>query len=125
MTIYPVLIAPLFNKYEPLEDGDIKQSIEELAKKVEFPLTKIFSVDGSKRSAHSNAYFFGFFKSKRIVLYDTLLKQVNKEELLAILGHEIGHWKLWHTIQGFVISQLYTFCLLLYFSTVQKATKNL
>jgi hypothetical protein len=118
---------------------------------------------GSRRSAHSNAYFYGFFKSKRIVLYDTLLKQVELPELLAILGHEIGHWKvrvcgrcissrqlsllitdhhhngtavsshpypypfslslsplqLWHTIQGFIISQLYTFCLFLTFSHVQ------
>lgn len=119
MTVFPTVIAPLFNKYTPLEDGEIKQAIEDLAKKVEFPLTQLFSVDGSKRSAHSNAYFYGFFKSKRIVLYDTLLKQVNKEELLAILGHEIGHWKLWHTVQGFFISQLYTFCLFAAFAHVQ------
>ena len=119
MTIYPTLIAPLFNKYTKLEDGEVKTAIENLAKKVDFPLTNIFSVDGSRRSAHSNAYFYGFFKSKRIVLYDTLLKQVELGELLAILGHEIGHWKLWHTIQGFVITQLYTFCLFLVFSMVQ------
>lgn len=119
LTIYPVWIAPLFNKYTKLEDGEVKTAIEALAKEVNFPLTNLFSVDGSKRSAHSNAYFYGFFKNKRIVLYDTLLKQVELDELLAILGHEIGHWKLWHTIQGFVISQLYTFCLFLAFSYVQ------
>jgi len=90
-----------------------------LAKSVSFPLTNIFSVDGSRRSAHSNAYFYGFFKNKRIVLYDTLLKQVELDELLAILGHEIGHWKLWHTIQGFFISQGYTFALFWFFSFVQ------
>jgi STE24 endopeptidase len=67
---------------------------------------QIYSVDGSRRSAHSNAYFYGFFKSKRIVLFDTLIKQVKLPELLAILGHEIGHWKLGHTIQGFIISQV-------------------
>lgn len=119
MTIYPTLIAPLFNKYTKLEDGEVKTAIEDLAKSVQFPLTNLFTVDGSRRSAHSNAYFYGFFKNKRIVLYDTLLKQVELPELLAILGHEIGHWKLWHTIQGFVISQLYTFTLFLSFSYVQ------
>ena len=94
MTIYPVWIAPLFNKYTKLEEGPVKTAIEDLAKSVSFPLTNLFSVDGSRRSAHSNAYFYGFFKNKRIVLYDTLLKQVETEELLAILGHEIGHWKV-------------------------------
>lgn len=119
MTIYPVYIAPLFNKYTKLEDAEVMKAIEKLAKKVDFPLTQVFQVDGSKRSAHSNAYFYGFFKNKRIVLYDTLLKQVTQDELLAILGHEIGHWYLWHTIQGFFISQIYTFCLFLAFSHVQ------
>eukprot|EP01035_Chromulina_nebulosa_P021089 gene21089-27328_t len=97
MTIFPVYIAPLFNKYTRLESGPIYQAIEGLAEKVKFPLTEIYVVDGSKRSAHSNAYFYGFFKNKRIVLYDTLISQVSQPELLAILGHEIGHWKLWHT----------------------------
>mmetsp|Transcript_26156 Transcript_26156/g.43581 ORF Transcript_26156/g.43581 Transcript_26156/m.43581 type:complete len:464 (+) Transcript_26156:53-1444(+) len=121
MTVYPTLIAPLFNKYTRLEDGEVKTAIENLAKQVEFPLTNLFTVDGSRRSAHSNAYFYGFFKNKRIVLYDTLLKQVELPELLAILGHEIGHWKLWHTFQGFFISQLYTFALFLAFSYVQNS----
>jgi STE24 endopeptidase len=89
-----------------------------LAKTVDFPLTQIFEVDGSRRSAHSNAYFYGFFKNKRIVLYDTLLKQVNLPEVKAILGHEMGHWKLWHSVQGFVISQAYTLALFLAFSYV-------
>jgi STE24 endopeptidase len=119
MTIFPVWIAPLFNKYTPLENGPLYEAIEKLAKSVDFPLTKIFLVDGSKRSAHSNAYFYGFFKNKRIVLYDTLVEQVEQPELLAILGHEIGHWRLWHTIQGFVIAQVYSFCLFLAFSFVQ------
>ena len=62
MTVYPTLIAPLFNKYTKLEDGEVKTAIEELAKQVSFPLTNLFTVDGSKRSGHSNAYFYGFFK---------------------------------------------------------------
>jgi STE24 endopeptidase len=65
-------------------------------------------VDGSKRSSHSNAYMFGFGSNKRIVLYDTLMKQASTEEIVGILGHELGHWKMWHTIQGFVVTQLYT-----------------
>ena len=119
MTIYPTVIAPLFNKFTPLSKGPLYEAIEKLAKRVDFPLTKLFVVDGSKRSAHSNAYFYGFFKNKRIVLFDTLVEQVEQPELLAILGHEIGHWKLWHTQQGFIITQVYTFALFLAFSYVQ------
>jgi STE24 endopeptidase len=78
MTIYPTLIAPLFNKYTKLDQGPVYEAIEALAKRVNFPLTQIFVVDGSKRSQHSNAYFYGFLKSKRIVLFDTLLKQVSR-----------------------------------------------
>jgi STE24 endopeptidase len=125
MFIFPEYIAPWFNKYEPLTDGPLYSAIETLANRddVKFPLTKLFVMDGSKRSAHSNAFFYGFFKNKRIVLFDTLIKQVDTEELLAILGHEIGHWKLWHTIQGLVISQLYLFLQFLYFSYVQNSAE--
>jgi len=108
MTIYPVLIMPMFNKYEPLPEGKLKNHIYELAGKLKFPLTKLFVMDGSKRSSHSNAFMFGFFKNKRIVLFDTLMEQVHDNEILAILGHELGHWKMGHTLTNFVISQLYT-----------------
>ncbi|TMW67133.1 hypothetical protein Poli38472_012249 [Pythium oligandrum] len=111
VTIYPVLIMPLFNKFTPLEKGELRTRIEALASSLKFPLAKLFVVDGSKRSSHSNAYFFGFFKSKRIVLFDTLLEQATHDEIVAILGHELGHWKLWHTMQGFIIQQVYTFAL--------------
>jgi len=104
LTIYPTLIAPLFNKFTELEEGEVKTAIYELAKKNEFPLTKLYVVDGSARSAHSNAYFYGFFKNKRIVIYDTLLKQVTKEELVSILGHELGHWKMRHTVVNMFIA---------------------
>lgn len=107
MTLYPVLIMPLFNKFKPLEEGALRTRIETLAASLQFPLTKLFVTDGSKRSSHSNAYFFGFFKSKRIVLFDTLLEQATHDEIVAILGHELGHRKLWHTMQGFVIQQIY------------------
>jgi len=107
MTVYPVLIMPLFNKYEKLPEGDLKDEIFALAGRLEFPLTNLFMMDGSKRSSHSNAFMFGFFKNKRIVLFDTLMQQVHDSEILAILGHELGHWKMGHTVTNFVISQLY------------------
>jgi len=108
MTILPVVIMPLFNKYEPLPDSPLKTSIYELADRLNYPLKKLFVVDGSKRSSHSNAYMYGFGRNKRIVLYDTLLTQVKEGEVLAILGHELGHWKLGHTVTNFVVSQVYT-----------------
>ena len=107
MTIVPVYIMPLFNKFEPLPDGRLREQICALAATLKFPLTKLFVVDGSKRSSHSNAYLFGFGKNKRIVLFDTLLKQVSDDEVLAILGHELGHWALWHTATNFVVTQVY------------------
>jgi len=107
MTIVPVFIMPLFNKYEPLQDGPLKTQIYELAGRLKYPLTKLFVMDGSKRSSHSNAFMFGFGKNKRIVLFDTLLEQVHDDEILAILGHELGHWKLGHTLANFAITQIY------------------
>lgn len=107
MTVYPVVIMPMFNKYETLPDGKLKDEIYALAGRLEFPLTNLFQMDGSKRSSHSNAFMFGFFKNKRIVLFDTLMQQVQDSEILAILGHELGHWKMGHTVTNFVISQLY------------------
>lgn len=186
MTVYHDYIAPWFDRFMQLPDGNLRTSIEKLASSVEFPLKKILVVEGSKRSAHSNAYFFGFFKNKRIVLFDTLLKEspfekekleeekakkeqfqqedkaandavakdsedkneengsedkneenssedtkvnenepemldneetVNQcekkqdkgcsdEEILAVLGHELGHWKLNHTLKHLLIGQV-------------------
>jgi STE24 endopeptidase len=106
LTIYPVFIAPLFNKYTPLEEGELRQKIEELASSLKFPLKKLFVVDGSKRSAHSNAYMYGFFKNKRIVLYDTLINQCNEDQVTAVLAHELGHWKLGHTKFLFLGTQI-------------------
>ncbi|KAL4466165.1 hypothetical protein ABPG72_011043 [Tetrahymena utriculariae] len=111
MLIYPNFIAPLFNKYEELPEGDLKNGINKLAEKNEFPLTKIYSVDGSARSSHSNAYFFGFGKNKRIVLFDTLINQLNHQEIYAVLCHEIGHWKYSHTFKhlGALMIRVFTF----------------
>lgn len=110
MTIYPVLIAPLFNKFTPLPEGELRLKIENLASSLKFPLKKLFVVDGSTRSSHSNAYMYGFFKNKRIVLYDTLIQQCkNDEEIVAVIAHELGHWKLNHTMYSFIAVQILTF----------------
>uniref|UniRef100_G7NUD2 CAAX prenyl protease n=2 Tax=Macaca fascicularis TaxID=9541 RepID=G7NUD2_MACFA len=146
VTIYADYIAPLFDKFTPLPEGKLKEEIEVMAKSIDFPLTKVYVVEGSKRSSHSNAYFYGFFKNKRIVLFDTLLEEysvLNKdipedsgmeprneeernseeikakvknkkqgcknEEVLAVLGHELGHWKLGHTVKNIIISQMNSF----------------
>lgn len=94
--IYPKFIAPLFNKFEPLPEGEAKDKINSLLEKCGFKNGGLFVMDASKRSGHSNAYFSGFGKSKRIVLYDTLIKQMTPDELTAVLGHELGHYKLHH-----------------------------
>jgi len=117
MWVYPNVIQPLFNKFEALKDEDLKQKIEDLAGEVKFPLTKLFQVDGSKRSGHSNAYFFGFWKYKRIVLYDTLL-HLKQEDILAILCHELGHWKFGHTTVNLCISSAHIFILFWLYGTV-------
>ncbi|KAJ6818164.1 CAAX prenyl protease 1-like protein [Iris pallida] len=110
MTIYPILIAPLFNKFTPLPDGELREKIEKLAASLKFPLKKLFVVDGSTRSSHSNAYMYGFFNNKRIVLYDTLIQQCkNEEEVVAVIAHELGHWKLNHTMYSFLAVQVLTF----------------
>lgn len=109
MTLYPILIAPLFNKFTPLPEGELREKIEKLAASLKFPLKKLFVVDGSTRSSHSNAYMYGFFNNKRIVLYDTLIQQCkNGEEVVAVIAHELGHWKLNHTMYNFIIIQLLT-----------------
>lgn len=120
MILYPEVIAPLFDKYTPLPDGDLRRKIEALAASVKFPLYKLFIVEGSKRSSHSNAYLYGFHKHKRIVLFDTLVKEYYKpvegetegkgcetDEVLAVLAHELGHWKHSHTLKGFMLAQVY------------------
>ncbi|XP_070568575.1 CAAX prenyl protease 1 homolog [Ptychodera flava] len=166
ITVYADYIAPLFDKFTPLPDGELRTKIEELAASIDFPLYKLFVVEGSRRSSHSNAYFYGFFKNKRIVLFDTLLEDYkpasettetenaeeatenenesqetqdadqveekgegdtdkeekdekkseerksqgcNNEEVLAVLAHELGHWKLSHNLKNLFIGQINTF----------------
>ncbi len=103
---YTSLIVPLFNKLVPLEDGELKSTILDYSKKVNFPLDNIYVIDGSKRSTKANAYFSGLGRKKKIVLFDTLIKNHTTEELLAVLAHEVGHYKKKHIIMGLVTSIL-------------------
>ena len=101
---YTSIILPLFNKLTPLGDGELKKSIEAFSQKVSFPLDNIFIIDGSKRSRKANAFFSGIGKKKKIVLYDTLISNHTTEELVAVLAHEVGHFKKRHIIWGYVLS---------------------
>lgn len=105
---YSRLIVPIFNKQTPLEDGSLKSRIEAYAARVGFSLKQIFVVDGSKRSTKANAYFSGFGKEKRITLYDTLLQDLEEEEVVAVLAHEVGHYKKNHILYGFLVSVIST-----------------
>ncbi|MFD0798608.1 M48 family metallopeptidase [Maribacter chungangensis] len=105
---YSKLIVPLFNKQEPLEDGSLKSKIESYAKNVGFELHNIFVINGSKRSTKANAYFSGFGKEKRITLYDTLIKDLEEDEIVAVLAHEVGHYKKNHIIFNLATSVILT-----------------
>ncbi len=102
--VAPVVIMPLFNKFIPLPDGELKSAINEYAKKQNFQLQGIFSMDGSKRSSKANAFFTGFGKLRRVVLFDTLISKHSINELVAVLAHEIGHFKMKHIHRHLVVS---------------------
>ncbi|MBT6381625.1 MAG: M48 family metallopeptidase, partial [Opitutales bacterium] len=104
MVLYPMLIMPLFNKLSPLENGSLKVRLMALSDRSGFKAKAINVIDGSKRSGHSNAYFTGFGRFRRIVLYDTLIEQLSEEELEAVLAHEIGHYKKGHIPKMIAIS---------------------
>ena len=116
ITIYPIVILPLFNKLTPLQEGPLKTQTEALAKRLEFPLSELYVIDGSKRSAHSNAYFYGLPWKKHIVIYDTLIEKSETDEVVAVLGHELGHWKLGHTTKLLGIAQFHMFYIFALFS---------
>jgi len=109
---YSDIIVPLFNKQTPLEDGDLRKEIENFASKAGFKLKNIYVIDGSKRSSKANAYFSGLGPKKRIVLYDTLIKEHSVEELVAVLAHEIGHYKKKHTLISMIAGVMQTGLLL-------------
>lgn len=115
---YSELIVPLFNKQTPLPEGSLRSSIETFAQKTGFKLKDIYVIDGSKRSTKANAYFSGFGPKKRIVLYDTLLKEFGEEEITAVLAHEIGHYRKKHVLVSLITSILITGLMLFFFSLV-------
>jgi STE24 endopeptidase len=109
MYISPYVIEPLFNKFTPMEDESLAQKIRELLQRVGIKVSRVFKMDESKRSRHTNAYFSGFGKVKRIILYDTLLEKMEQDELLAVLSHEAGHWKKKHVLKLIIISEMISF----------------
>lgn len=116
MMFYTTYIVPIFNKLTPLEEGELKTSIQEFGNKVGFELNNIFVIDGSTRSSKANAYFSGFGPKKTIVLFDTLIKDMSTDEIVAVLAHEIGHYKRKHTLQMLVFWILQTGFILFIFS---------
>jgi STE24 endopeptidase len=109
---YSNLIVPLFNKQTPLEDGDLRDAITAFSDKAGFKLKNVFVIDGSKRSTKANAYFTGLGAKKRIVLYDTLINDLEVDEIVGVLAHEIGHYKKKHTLTGVILSIIQTGVLL-------------
>lgn len=116
ITIYPIVIVPMFNKLTPLPPGSLKEGIDALAARLKFPLSELQVIDGSKRSAHSNAYFTGLPWKKKIVIYDTLIEKSSEKEVEAILAHELGHWSMGHTTKLLGISQIHLFYMFALFS---------
>ncbi len=116
--VAPTWIMPLFNKFTPLEDGELREAIFAYAQSVRFPLQNLFVIDGSKRSTKSNAFFTGFGKNKRIALYDTLIEKHTVPELVAVIAHEVGHYKRKHILQGMIVGIVHTGVLFLLLSVV-------
>jgi len=112
LVIYPIFIAPLFNKFVPLTDETLKQKIDTLLTTCGFKSRGVFVMDGSKRSSHGNAYFTGLGKSKRIVFFDTLIKQLTPDEMTAVLAHELGHFKHKHILKQIILSFALTLVIL-------------
>ncbi|NUM33850.1 MAG: M48 family metallopeptidase [Candidatus Brocadiae bacterium] len=105
LQIYPIFIAPLFNKFSPLEQGELRTKLEELAQRMKFSIANIYVIDATKRSTHSNAYFTGFGKTKRLVLYDSLIKEFSTDEIACVVAHEIGHYQKKHILKHIILSQ--------------------
>lgn len=121
--LYSRVIVPLFNKQKPLEEGYLLDSIKDFALKTNFPISKVFIIDGSKRSTKSNAYFSGFGKNRRVVLYDTLIEKMSHDEILAVLAHEIGHFRKHHIWINMAIGAV-QMCVFLYIFNQLSTSSN-
>tara|TARA_B100000579_G_scaffold398222_1_gene378342 strand:- start:421 stop:1659 length:1239 start_codon:yes stop_codon:yes gene_type:complete len=104
--IFNIFIAPMFNKFSPLPKGELLDKIQDYLKKVNFPVKKLEIMDGSRRSSHSNAYFSGMGRNKRIALFDTLIEQMDDDEIVSVIAHEVGHYKLKHVHIGIILSSM-------------------
>lgn len=109
MYISPYVIEPLFNKFTPIDDAGLEESLKNMMEKANIKVSRVFKMDASKRSRHTNAYFSGIGKVKRIILYDTLLEKMNYDEILAVLSHEAGHWKKKHILKMVVAAEVLSF----------------
>jgi STE24 endopeptidase len=110
MYISPVVIEPLFFKFEPVKAEGLEENVRVLMERAGLKVNRVFQVDASRRSRHSNAYFTGIGRVKRIVLFDTLIEQMTREEILAVLAHEAGHWKKRHVLKRIVLTEAMAFC---------------
>lgn len=106
VVLYPILIAPLFNRFEPLKDEDLAEQVKQMVLQVGMKVNGIFQMDAGKRSTHANAYFTGLGRTKRIVLFDTLLSSLSQDEIMAVLAHELGHFKRRHIVKSYLIGQV-------------------
>jgi STE24 endopeptidase len=122
MIVYPRVIAPLFNDFEPIADGDLREAVEDVFDRAGFACEQIYEMDASRRSSHSNAYFVGFGRAKRVVLFDTLIEQMDREAIQAVLAHELAHWKkahIWKQVAASAVQMAVVFAFLWWVTTSQ------
>ena len=122
MIVYPRVIAPLFNDFEPIDDGDLREAVEDVFERAGFECEQVYEMDASRRSSHSNAYFVGFGRAKRVVLFDTLVDQMDRTAIQAVLAHELAHWKkahIWKQVGASAVQMAVVFAFLWWVTTSQ------
>ncbi|WP_336024830.1 M48 family metallopeptidase [Halobellus salinisoli] len=122
MVVYPRVIAPLFNDFEPIESGELREAVDDVFERAGFTCEQVYEMDASRRSSHSNAYFVGFGKTKRVVLFDTLVEQMDREAIQAVLAHELAHWKrnhIWKQLAASAVQMAVVFAFLWWVTTSQ------
>jgi len=122
MVVYPRVIAPLFNDFEPIESGPLREAVEDVFERAGFSCEQVYEMDASRRSSHSNAYFVGFGNAKRVVLFDTLVEQMDREAIQAVLAHELAHWKkshIWKQLAASAVQMAVVFAFLWWVTTSQ------